>query len=100
MPGLHVFIRSRSAIPASLLCSLNKPRSKFNWAETFRSPMVKKESSPLGDYERFIFGGIAGCIAKSAVAPFDRVKIHFQIANPQFKDNFGTSRILESNVNC
>ncbi|EST09173.1 Mitochondrial substrate/solute carrier [Kalmanozyma brasiliensis GHG001] len=29
-------------------------------------------------------GGIAGCIAKSAIAPLDRVKILFQAQNPEF----------------
>ncbi len=29
-------------------------------------------------------GGIAGCVAKSAIAPLDRVKILFQAQNPEF----------------
>lgn len=30
-----------------------------------------------------LYGGIAGSVAKTFIAPFDRVKIHFQIANPE-----------------
>ncbi|CAG8551581.1 9209_t:CDS:2 [Ambispora leptoticha] len=35
-------------------------------------------------------GGIAGCMAKSAVAPFDRVKILFQTNNPHYQAYAGT----------
>jgi solute carrier family 25 protein 16 len=32
-----------------------------------------------------ISGGIAGCVAKTAIAPFDRVKLLFQVSNPSFR---------------
>ena len=32
--------------------------------------------------ENLVCGGVAGSVAKSVIAPFDRIKIHFQIANP------------------
>ncbi|KAK7682596.1 hypothetical protein QCA50_014396 [Cerrena zonata] len=35
-------------------------------------------------------GGVAGCVAKSVVAPLDRVKILFQASNPEFNKYAGT----------
>ncbi|TFK23695.1 mitochondrial carrier [Coprinopsis marcescibilis] len=37
-----------------------------------------------------IAGGVAGCVAKSIVAPLDRVKILFQASNPEFQKYAGT----------
>jgi solute carrier family 25 protein 16 len=54
---------------------------------------MKRESSDapqLTSINSLLYGGIAGCVAKTAIAPFDRVKIHFQIAHPdlhQFRGN-------------
>lgn len=38
-----------------------------------------------------VAGGLAGCAAKSVVAPLDRVKILFQASNPQFANYSGSS---------
>ncbi|CAG8671399.1 17390_t:CDS:2, partial [Acaulospora morrowiae] len=45
----------------------------------------------------FIAGGAAGCVAKSVIAPFDRVKILFQASNPHFQKYAGRIRQLEFN---
>ncbi|KAI2635009.1 mitochondrial carrier domain-containing protein [Xylaria nigripes] len=49
----------------------------------------KKKKNPDShsfDYlmRSFVAGGLAGCTAKTTVAPLDRVKILFQTSNPQF----------------
>jgi solute carrier family 25 protein 16 len=36
-----------------------------------------------------VTGGIAGCAAKSSVAPLDRIKILFQAGEPQYKQYAG-----------
>ncbi|KAI1267159.1 mitochondrial carrier domain-containing protein [Xylariaceae sp. FL1019] len=52
----------------------------------------KKPSKHSMDYivRSFIAGGFAGCAAKTAVAPLDRVKILFQTNNPQFAKYTGS----------
>ena len=45
----------------------------------------------LDPYFSFLYGGIAGSVAKTVIAPFDRIKIHFQIAHPELSQYKGKS---------
>ncbi|EJD07102.1 mitochondrial carrier [Fomitiporia mediterranea MF3/22] len=52
---------------------------------------VKEEQQGLRYIIRSgIAGGFAGCVAKTVVAPLDRVKILFQTSNPDFQKYAGT----------
>ncbi|CEL55117.1 putative mitochondrial carrier C17H9,08 OS=Schizosaccharomyces pombe (strain 972 / ATCC 24843) GN=SPAC17H9.08 PE=3 SV=1 [Rhizoctonia solani AG-1 IB] len=51
------------------------PRTKQSWDSVVRTGIA---------------GGTAGCIAKTVVAPLDRVKILFQTSNPNFQKYSGT----------
>lgn len=53
--------------------------------------MKQRHFTKLDDKSHLLAGGIAGCVAKSFVAPFDRVKILFQTKSPyvsQYSGNF------------
>ncbi|KAF8348193.1 coenzyme A transporter [Amanita rubescens] len=51
-------------------------------------PIRKQELNKL--IRSGLAGGVAGCVAKTVVAPLDRVKILFQASNPEFKKYAGT----------
>jgi len=48
----------------------------------------------IGPFVSLLYGGIAGSTAKTVIAPFDRVKIHFQIAHPELTEYRGNPIIL------
>ncbi|KAF8318377.1 mitochondrial carrier [Clavulina sp. PMI_390] len=47
-------------------------------------PSSRKKKSQGRIWRTFIAGGVAGSVAKTAVAPLDRVKILFQASNPDY----------------
>ncbi|ETS65366.1 hypothetical protein PaG_00099 [Moesziomyces aphidis] len=66
-PRPTVAAAAAAAAPVSTL--LGETSDKTSWNYVLRSGFA---------------GGIAGCVAKSAIAPLDRVKILFQAQNPEF----------------
>lgn len=46
-------------------------------------------------WKTFVSGGIAGCVAKTAVAPLDRVKILFQTNAQEYRALQGTIMLIK-----
>ncbi|XP_056291184.1 graves disease carrier protein [Pseudoliparis swirei] len=52
------------------------------------SPAISSSKPAKSDYyflRSFVAGGVAGCCAKSTIAPLDRIKILLQAQNPHYK---------------
>ncbi|EPQ30762.1 uncharacterized protein PFL1_01663 [Pseudozyma flocculosa PF-1] len=63
-----------AAVSAAMEARLGSTSDKTSWNYVVRSGLA---------------GGVAGCVAKSAIAPLDRVKILFQAQNPEFQKYSG-----------
>ncbi|ORX80948.1 mitochondrial carrier [Basidiobolus meristosporus CBS 931.73] len=73
--------------------------SQFPSPQLLSNPLASPTKPATGRREKksldyvvrtFLAGGIAGCAAKTVVAPMDRVKILFQSSNPHFVKYTGT----------
>ena len=54
-------------------------------------PPKKADNKKSPEYviKSLIAGGVAGCVAKSVIAPLDRVKILFQASKPEYMQYAG-----------
>ncbi|ORX88346.1 mitochondrial carrier protein LEU5 [Basidiobolus meristosporus CBS 931.73] len=80
----------QTPIPASGTSS-NLPSNLSSAARLQNRGKAKTETKSLSYVlKTFVAGGVAGCAAKTLVAPLDRVKILFQSSNPHFEKYSGT----------
>ena len=60
-------------------------------SEAWRASRRRAKDRNSWDYilSSGVAGGVAGCVAKTAIAPLDRVKILFQTSNAEFRQFAG-----------
>ncbi|KAJ5782494.1 hypothetical protein N7457_004268 [Penicillium paradoxum] len=80
-PGSSLIGGATKQIAANHTSTMNKPKNTDKKVEKRSLDYVVKSG---------IAGGLAGCAAKTVVAPLDRVKILFQASNPQFTKYTGS----------
>ncbi|PWN35836.1 mitochondrial carrier [Meira miltonrushii] len=83
----------QTAIPTAPLCETDQMHGHQSddilSKESERTRIRKEKQSWHYIIRSGLAGGVAGCVAKTAIAPLDRVKILFQAQNPEYQKYSG-----------
>lgn len=82
----------RQSGPPISISTSSSPPPDSELGQRRRPLSIAEKQSSNYILRSLVAGGIAGCAAKTVIAPFDRVKILFQTSNPRFEKYSGILR--------